>query len=229
MTKVIIRQPGYLPYLGYFKKIQTCDVFVHLDDVLYSTGGGDNKNKIRTFQGTKILPVPISKPHDIKFNEIKIANDMDWREKHRNSIKENYKVAPFFDRYWNSIENILSKEWKKLIDLNLEFIKYFCSVLNLTTKTVRSSELDTKSTKSTKLLEICQKLGATCYISGEIGKNYLDVKLFENAGIEVIFEKFEHPIYRQIHGEFIPYLSIIDVLFNEGDNTKTILANSKNW
>ena len=71
-------------------------------------------------------------------------------------------------------------------------------------------------------------MGATSYISGEMGRDYLETKLFQDAGIEVLFEKFEHPVYRQIHGEFIPYLSIIDVLFNEGGNTKTILANSKN-
>lgn len=228
MTKIMIRQPGYLPYLGYFKKIETSDIFVHLDDVQYSTGGGDNKNKIRTYQGTKVLSVPLSKPYGKKFNEVEIANNIDWRDKHKNSIKENYKEAPFFDQYWNAIEEILSKDWKKLLDLNLEFIRYFCSVLDLTINTVRSSELDIKSTRSSRLLEICQKLGATTYISGEGGKNYLDIKIFHDAGIEVVYEKFQHPTYQQFHGEFIPYLSIIDVLFNEGENAKIILANSKN-
>lgn len=228
MTKVIIRQPGYLPYLGYFKKIQTCDTFVHLDDVQYSSGGGENKNKIRTFQGTKILSVPLSRPYDVRFDQVMIANNIEWQEKHKNSIKENYKVAPFFEQYWDSIANILNKDWKKLVDLNLEFIKYFCSVLDLTVKTIRSSELELKLTKSARLLEICQKLGATTYISGEVGRNYLDIELFHDAGIEVIFEKFEHPTYRQVHGEFMPYLSIIDVLFNEGENAKNILAKSKN-
>lgn len=228
MTKVIIRQPGYLPYLGYFKKMQACDVFVHLDDVQYSSGGGENKNKIRTFQGTKILSVPLSKPYDVRFDQVRIANNIGWQEKHKNSIKENYKVAPFFNQYWDSIESILNKEWEKLVDLNLEFIRYFSSVLDLTTKTVRSSELELELTKSAKLLEICQKLGATTYISGELGKNYLDAKLFQDAGIEVVFEKFEHPTYRQVHGEFTPYLSVIDVLFNEGENARNILARSKN-
>jgi len=228
MTLVMIRQPGYLPYIGFFKKIQTSDIFVYLDDVQYSIRDGDNRNKIRTHNGSTLLTVPLSKPFGKMINEVEIANSIDWRNNHKNAIKENYKKAPYFEKYWNSIETILSKKWEKLIELNLELIQHFNLVLDLKTKTIKSSELKIKSTKSQRLLDICKKLNASTYVSGELGKDYLDKKKFEEMGIKVLFEKFQHPIYKQIHGEFIPYMSIIDLLFNEGDNAKYILKNSKN-
>lgn len=228
MTSIIIRQPGYLPYLGIFKKIQSCDIYVHLDDVQYSIRGGDNRNKIRTHNGTMWLSVPLKNPFGKMLNEVQISNDSDWSTHHKNSIKANYGKAPYFKQYWDDIEHILSKKWNKLIDINLEFIKYFCSVLDIRTKTILSSELDVSSIKSERLLEICKKLNATTYISGELGKNYLDENLFNTNGIKVIYEKFQHPVYHQLHGEFISYLSIIDLLFNEGDESKTILSSATN-
>ena len=229
MTVVMIRQPGYLPYLGFFKKIQTSDIFVYLDDVLFSKDGDENRNKIRTFAGTAWLTVPLLRPvFGKKINEVRVANHVDWSTKHKNSIKENYKNAPYFSQYWDSIDHILSKKWTKLIDLNFELIHYFNSILDLSTKTVRSSELGISSTKSVRLLEICKKLNAQTYVSGELGKNYLDENIFQDAGIKVLYEKFHHPTYKQIHGDFVPYMCIIDLLFNEGDRSKEILASSKN-
>jgi len=228
MTLVMIRQPGYLSYIGFFKKIQTSDIFVYLDDVQYSVRDGDNRNKIRTQNGSIVLTVPLTKPFGKMINEVEIANSIDWRSKHKNAIKENYKKAPYFEKYWDNLETILSKKWEKLIELNLELIQYFNVALDLKTITIRSSELKIKSTKSQRLLDICKKLNATTYVSGELGKNYLDKKKFEDIGIKVLFEKFQHPTYKQIHGDFIPYMSIIDLLFNEGDNAKYILKNSKN-
>ena len=92
----------------------------------------------------------------------------------------------------------------------------------------RAVKFDLDSTKSQRLLDICKKLNATTYISGEIGKDYLDEKIFHESGIEIIYEKFQHPIYRQNYGEFVSHLSILDLLFNEGRNSRTILLNSKN-
>ena len=229
MTIVMIRQPGYLPYVGFFKKIQVSNIFVYLDDVQYSIGSGDNRNKIKTPNGTTYLTVPLAKPFGKPVNEVEIDNTTDWKNKHKNLIREYYSDTPFFDDYWNSIELILDKEWKKLIDLNLEFIEYFKKILNLETKCIHSSTLNIDSTKSQRLLDICKKLNATTYISGEIGKDYLDEKIFHESGIKIIYEKFQHPIYRQHYEGFTPYLSILDLLFNEGKNSRTILLNSKNF
>ncbi|MEM3063462.1 MAG: WbqC family protein [Nitrososphaerota archaeon] len=228
MTTVMIRQPSYIPYLGFFKKIQASDIFVYLDDVQYSVRGGDNRNKIKTESGIVWLTVPLSHPFGQKLNEVKIANTQNWSAKHKDLIRVSYKKAPFFDKYWYSIESILNKKWDKLIDLNLTLIEFFNSELRLKTKTIKSSVLNITSTSSQRLLEICKCVGADTYISGEMGKNYLDEEIFRKAGINIKYEKFQHPTYKQLYGNFIPYLSIIDVLFNEGDASKEILYNSKN-
>lgn len=229
MSLISIRQPGYLPYLGFFKKIQSSDIFVYLDDVQYERGDWDNRNKIRTYEGSIWLTVPVLNKFGQKLNEVNIANNQDWNKKHRLTIKTNYQKAPYFAKYWKKIDSILSKKWEKLIDLNLALIKYFNSELDLQTRTVKSSELQINSVGSQRLLDICKELGAKTYLSGEIGKNYLDEKIFRNEGIKVIYEKFKHPIYHQFHGEFIPNMSIVDLLFNEGENAREILLKSTNF
>jgi len=229
-VKIIsIRQPGYLPYLGFFKKIESVDVFVFLDDVQYSRGDWDNRNKIRTSNDSAWLTVPIlSKPARV-LNQVKIDYSKDWLYKHKTTIKFNYENSPFFDLYWKNIESIFDKSYKKLLELNMSLIDYFLSVLQIKTETILSSTLDLNSTGSKKLLDICKLLDADTYLSGELGKNYLDKKIFQNANIKIIFEKFHHPVYNQNNSNFLSNLSIIDLLFNEGPNSIEILKNSKNY
>lgn len=229
MTIVSIRQPGYLPYMGFFKKIQSVDTFVFLDDVQYSRSDWDNRNKIRTPEGSMWLTLPILNKSGKLLNQIEIDNSKDWLYKHKAAIKFNYESCPYFDLYWEDIQNILDKSYTKLIDLNISLINYFISVLNIDTKTIFSSELNIQSAGSQKLLEICSSLKADTYLSGELGQNYLDEKIFENENIKIIYEKFEHPIYRQKYSEFVPNMSIIDLLFNEGENSSYILKNSNNF
>lgn len=228
MTIISIRQPGYIPYMGFFKKIQSSNVFVYLDDVQYERGDWDNRNKIHTAEGSAWLTVPVLNKFGEKLNEVKIDNTKNWNSKHRTTIKINYQNAPFFQKYWEKIEHILNSKWEKLIDLNLTLIEFFNFELGIKTKTVRSSELQINSTGSQRLLEICQKLNADTYLSGPLGKNYLDEKIFSSASISIVYEKFEHPQYHQMRENFIPNLSIIDLLFNEGAKSKDILLNSKN-
>jgi hypothetical protein len=229
-VKVIsIRQPGYLPYLGFFKKIESVDTFVFLDDVQYSRGDWDNRNKIRTPNDSIWLTVPIlSKPVKL-LNQVKIDYSKNWLYKHKSAIKFNYENSPFFDLYWKNIESILDKSYEKLLELNISLIDYFLSVLQIKTETILSSTLDLNSAGSKKLLDICKLLDADTYLSGELGKNYLDKKIFQNANIKIIFEKFHHPVYNQNNSNFLSNLSIIDLLFNEGPNSIEILKNSKNY
>ena len=161
-------------------------------------------------------------------NEVLISYETDWQNIHCNQIYQNYKSAPFFFSYWSDIEKILTCKYKKLIDLNFQLIEYFNHVLGITTKTIKSSELAVTQTKTERLIEICSKLNATCYISGIAGKDYLDEKLFLNSGIKLIYEHFIHPTYRQLHGNFIDNLSIIDLLMNEGPKSKKIINDSTN-
>ena len=229
MTFISIRQPGYLPYLGFFKKIQSSDIFVFLDNVQFEKNDWDNRNKIKTIDGAAWLTVPVLHKFGTKLNEIKIDNKQDWAKKHRKTIEMNYQKANYFSDYWKDIENILNKKWEKLVDLNFEFITYFMKKLSITTPTIKSSELEVSNAGSERLLDICKKLNVNTYLSGELGKNYLNEDIFTKNGINVIYEKFTHPIYRQIDDEFVSNMAIIDILFNEGENAGKILRESKNY
>ena len=229
MTVISIRQPGYLPYVGFFKKIQSVDIFVFLDDVQYERGDWDNRNKIKTFNDTQWLTVPIYNKFGSMLNEVRIDNTHDWSKKHKSTIKINYQKSQYFEKYWNEIEKILDKKWEKLIDLNFALIDYCISELDIKTKTIKSSELKVEKSGSEKLLEICKRLNASTYLSGELGVNYLNEEIFNDAGIKVVFEKFYHPTYNQIHSKFVPNMSIIDLLFNEGKNAEKILEKSQNY
>jgi hypothetical protein len=229
MTVVSIRQPGYLPYMGFFKKIQSCDIFVFLDDVQFEKNDWDNRNKIKTSEGVMWLTVPVVHKFGQKLNEIKIANNGNWKDKHRKAIKLNYQKSRFFENYWSEIDDILAKEWDTLIDLNFILINYFSSKMGINTKTIRSSELKIKNSGSERLLEICKNVSADTYLSGELGKNYLDEEIFRQSKINIIYEKFQHPIYTQLGNIFQSNMSIMDLLFNEGEKSKTILENSTNY
>lgn len=229
MKLISIRQPGYFPYLGFFKKIESADVFVFLDDVQYTRSDWDNRNKIKTTDGSMWLTIPILNKSKEFLNEVKIDHTQNWIYKHKSAIKFNYQNSPFFDLYWKDIESILNKKYTKLIDLNMKLINYFKSVLDINTETVFSSDLKINSSGSEKLCQICMKLKADSYLSGELGQNYLDSKLFENNQIKIIFEKFEHPTYSQMNSKFLPNMSIIDLLFNEGNNSINILKKCRNY
>jgi len=218
-----------MPNLGFFKKIQSCHIFVFLDDVQFEKDSFDNRNRIKSSDGVTWITVPLARPvFGRKINEVLISYETDWQNIHCNQIYENYKSAPYFSSYWSDIEKILTCKYKKLIDLNFKLIEYFNHALDITTKTIKSSELAVTKTKTERLIEICSKLNATCYVSGIAGKDYLDEKLFSNSGIKLIYENFIHPTYRQLHSNFIDNLSIIDLLMNEGPRSKKIINDSTN-
>ena len=224
----MIRQPGYMPNLGFFKKIQSSDIFVFLDDVQFSKDSFDNRNKIKTISDFDWITVPLQRPvYGKKLNQILISDSTNWIKKHSDLIYENYKSAPFFSSYWYEIKQILDRKFNSLIELNLNLINYFLKILEIPNETIKSSELKTSKTKTERLIEICKLLNASCYIAGKGGKNYIDETLFQKSNIDLTYENFIHPQYSQLHGNFIENLSIIDLILNEGPNSSKILKNSK--
>ena len=229
MTVITIRQPGYMPNIGFFKKIQFSDIFVYLDDAQFAKDRFDNRNKIRTVEGFRWLTVPVKRPvFGKKLNEISISYESDWINEHIDLIYENYHKANYFSSYWEPIKKILNGNFEKLIGLNLELINYFCNELKISTKIIFSSSLDISETKTKKLIGICSKLNASCYTSGISGHDYLDKELFLNSKIKLAYENFTHPKYKQIHNDFKENMSIIDLLMNEGENSQKIIRETKN-
>ena len=228
MKVVAIHQPEYLPWLGFFKKMMNAELFVFLDDVQFRKKGWQNRNRIRINDGTTLLSIPVHTHSYPKINEVTIDNEKNWSIRHKKSILYNYARAPYFDEIKDFIESIFEKKFQYLVDLNTEIIKFIMNELEIKSKIVFSSELEISKKGSGRVLDICKAVGADHYITGTFwAESNLRVEEFKKSNIDVEFQKFQHPIYKQIHGEFIPEMSIIDLLFNEGrKEAKKILQNS---
>ena len=228
MKVVAIHQPEYLPWLGFFKKMMNVELFVFLDDVQFRKKGWQNRNRIRINDGTTLLSIPVHTHSYPKINEVTIDNEKNWSIRHKKSILYNYARAPYFDEIKDFIESIFEKKFQYLVDLNTEIIKFIMNELEIKSKIVFSSELEISKKGSDRVIDICKAVGADHYITGTFwAESNLRVEEFKKSNIDVEFQKFQHPIYKQIHGEFIPEMSIIDLLFNEGrKEAKKILQNS---
>jgi hypothetical protein len=226
---VSIHQPGYLPWLGFFKKIMYSDIFVFLDDVKFVKRQWHNRNQILTKDGPMFLTVPIIKNSGENINEIKISYDEKWNINHKKSLFYNYNKSKFFEQYWDFFEKVYSKKFENLLELNTEIINFFIKELEIKTKIIFSSELGITEKKSELNLEICESLNADVYLSGIQGKNYLIEKDFEKKNIKIEYQNFQHPNYTQNHKSFVPNMAFVDLLFNEGKNSKKILENSNNF
>lgn len=218
---IAIHQPNYLPYLGFFDKMMKADIFVIYDDAQFNKEDFQHRNKIRIYHGWKWLTVPVEKK-PVPINEIKIRNEIKtknikWSDAHIKCIEDGYKKADYYLNYKIEFENIYRKHYDKLIDLNMEIISYLKNAFNIDTKIVFSSKFGFTSTSTKRLVDIVEALEGDTYLSGAGGRNYLDVSMFKNKGIEVKFQEFNHPIYRQTYKDFMPNMSAIDALFNVGE------------
>jgi hypothetical protein len=223
---VAIHQPNYLPWLGYFRKIFLSDAFVFLDSVQFEKNGYTNRVKIKTPNGGKWLTVPVAtagKPEQL-IKDVEPLNSAGWSEKHWKTLEQNYKKAPFFGEYAPKLKKFYEKDWSRLADFNIALAEFICKEIGLSKKFVRSSELRAEGKSSELLAGICRKLGATKYLSGEGAKSYTDEQVFKNSGIELVYSPFKHPIYPQLHGEFVPKVSFLDALLNVGKEAKSLLS-----
>ena len=228
MVTIAIHQPEHHPWLGFVKKMSQTDIFVFFDDVQYNSSGFQNRNYIKTNTGKTLLSVPVLSKFDSKINEIKIDKTKNWFKKHKKSIMINYSKTDFFEEYKNKIEEIYETEYEYLIELNTKVIKFFLNELKIKTKIIFSSSLNLDSNSPKKILEICKKFNADKYISGvHWGLENLNLKEFSDNQIKIEFQKFLHPIYKQCHSPFIPNLSTLDLILNEGENGRKILEKSK--
>lgn len=220
-----IHQPAYLPWLGYFHRIAASDIFVLLDDVQFERNSFINRNRIKTPQGSTWLTVPVlMKGHLSKtIGDMEINNSQPWTRKHWNAIFLNYKKAPYFKLYSEFFEDVYAREWKLLADLNFFMLKWFLKTLDIRIEISKASEGDFQGHKSDLVLDMCLKLKANVHIFGALGKDYAEVEKFNRSGVTPVFQSYSHPVYRQLHGNFIPGMSTLDLLFNEGPKSLDIL------
>lgn len=197
-----------------------CDVFVIEDNVQFERQGFQNRNRVKLFDGSIAwLTVPVEHVgKDQLINEVKIANGSEpkWAERHWMTLKHNYRKAPFWQKYAGFLEEAYCRRWEMLIDLNMHIIKSVMDYLGIEKRLVMASSLDVSGRKSDLVLAQCKSLGANVQVAGAGAREYLNVESFENAGIKVVFQDFKYPAYKQMHGAFVPNLSVVDYLFCTG-------------
>ncbi len=211
-------QPVYLPWLGLFHKISLADSYCFFDIAQFLLKDWNNRNRIKTSDGVSWLTVPVHKKGyvDKQMKDIEIDNDYDWRKKHWNTIFQYYKKTPYFKRHSDFFEDTYTRDWYLLSDLNEYMLHYFLDVLGIKVGFFKASEHRFEGRKSDQVLDMCKKMKADGFVFGEQGRNYAVKEDFERNSIRVYFQSYKHPVYRQRWGGFVPYLSVIDLLFNEG-------------
>jgi hypothetical protein len=216
--RVAIHQPEHLPWLGFLDKARRADRFVFLDTVAFKKNYFENRNRIRTPQGWAWVTVPVL--HKGKFgqtfNEVEINNQTRWAEIYFRTIRQNYAKAPFWTTYETALADIILLPRERLVDFNLALIEFLFAAFGISTPTLRASALNPDGKKGDLLLDICRKAGAGVYLSGPSGRDYLDESIFSAAGIGVEYHAFTHPEYRQAFAPFVPGMSSLDLLLNEG-------------
>lgn len=224
--KIAILQSNYIPWKGYFDLINMVDEFILYDDMQYTKRDWRNRNKIKTPQGLKWLSIPVEvkgKFHQ-KISETKIS-DPDWAEKHWSIIKQNYSKSTFFKEYQEIFENIyLNNNEEYLSRINYNLILAVCKILGITTKIRWSNEFNLIDGKTEKLLGICKDCEGKTYISGPAAKGYFDEELAKTDDIKVEWIDYSnYTEYRQLHLPFEHGVSILDLIFNEGENAKNFM------
>ena len=244
---VSAHQPNFMPYLGFFDKMQKSNIFVIRDEVLFVKKEFHNRNKIRinshdnlSSPKCKWLNVPVTNYNDYILHVL-IKKDAEhknklWHENILHDLKSNYKHTPYFDDFFPKLEEIFKNSNGSLISLNMKIINFLKESFKIKTKIVFASELGLKpihyqkSDASEDLANICKVLNADTYLSGSAGKNYLNREPFTKADIKLEFQEYNHPTYRQNYPEFLFNMSAIDTLFCIGKMPATkkqlILSNS---
>jgi hypothetical protein len=215
-------QPTYIPWIGYFDLIRQADIFVFLTDVQFSKQGWQVRNKIKSQQLELTLTLPVKKaPLETLLNKIVIDNTKLWKKNHLKTIYYNYSKSKYFNEVFPFLEELYSFKTDSLSEFNMHLIKEIARKIGLKTIFIDSNllNIDPKD-KLDRIIKICQVVEASDYISTSgslsylVSMNYL--KIFDEASIFFKINKYNPAVYPQLKNPFIPYLSIIDLIFNVG-------------
>ncbi len=217
---ISIHQPQYIPWLPYFLKAEESNIFIILDSVDFQKNGLQNRNQINTVNGPLWLTVPVKQKSKQKIIDVQINNNLNWKKKHWSTLLQNYRKANAFSHYMDEMEKIFSQEWNYLNELNISIMEKMFNWLGIDIPTLRSSEMNAEGNGSELILNLCLETGATKYISGIGGHNYLDEVAFKEAGIEIIYrapELLGSYLQQFPKLDFVNNLSALDIIFNCGD------------
>jgi hypothetical protein len=214
--KISIHQAAYLPWLGYLSRIAESDVFVFLDTVQFEKNSFTNRNRIKTSSGSLWLTVPVLQKGHLSKScfDLEIDSKQDWQKKHLRSIEMSYSKTAQFSSRFLELQKLFANSHERLADLCYWQLLFWLSQFKINTPIIRASSLPVYGNKSDLVLALCKYLNATEYISGPLGKDYLNVDDFQQANVLLSYQDYPHPIYPQLYGEFIAGMSVVDSWMN---------------
>lgn len=226
MKKVLIYQSYYIPWRGYFDMINMADEFIIFDSMQIAKGFY-NRNQIKTPNGKIWLTIPLQKKNyqntHLQINNTLVMNQY-WRDTHWKSFKSFYSKAPYFKEYKNIFEEIYLKDENNLSKINSDFIFAVCKILGINTKITYDTDYEIIDGKNERLISLVKQAGGNIYVSSPVAQNYMDIKAFNNAGIEIEWMNYDnYPEYSQLYPPFDPYVTILDLIFNEGPNASKFM------
>lgn len=223
---VSINQPAYLPWLGYFHRIACSDLHIVLDRVQFEKNSFTNRNKVRTKAGWCWLTVPVAtsgKFGDLGIDHIEVAAEARWAAKHWATLYVNYRKTRYFAEHSVFFEQLYRQPWRLLNDLTSEATAYLLKSFGIVTPVRVSSRMAATGRKQDLILNLCQEVGATVYLSGPFGRDYLQEAAFRDAGIKVRYQDYRHPTYPQAYAGFEPFMAAVDLLFNCGSESLNVM------
>lgn len=230
--KAVISQSMYFPWVGLLEQVRQADVFVHYDDVQF-TRGFYNRVQVKTPRGTQWLTVPLRDQHRGQLiDEVTVDDRSDWRSQHLDVLKQAYANAPHYQEMLALVEKVFNQPSNSLADVSRNSIVALAEYFGLDqdTRFVGSRELGVGGSSSQRLRDLCVALGADIYITGHGARNYLDHQIFEDKSIEVRYMKYNCAPYPQMHGDFTPYVTGLDLVANCGKEGRSVIQSEViNW
>jgi hypothetical protein len=231
-TVVAIHQPNFLPWLGWFDKLARADVFILLDHVQFPrTSRGTYVNRVKLLVGAKATwvtaPIVRARGSVQRIDEVLVDDAQPWREKALRTVEHNYRRAPAFEDTFPLLDEILTHTSDRLAELNEHGLRRLAQTIGLdAAKFVRSSSLSPRAASTELLIELTKAVDGTTYLAGGLaGSTYQEDEKFAEAGVELRYQRFEHPVYAQAVEPFVPGLSIVDALMSCGaEATRALLA-----
>lgn len=218
MKKVVVLQSNYIPWKGYFDLIHDADRFIFYDDVQYTKNDWRNRNKIMMAGGPKWLTIPTGTDAHRLICEVELP-DPSWQAKHWETIRQNYRRAPFFKHYRPFFEEIyLAHRWQRLSELNQHMITRIArDLLGIEAAFDDSRNYSLAGQRLDRLIDLVSQCEASHYISGPAAKSYIKQHRFDEIGVELIWKDYEgYPAYRQTQLPFEHGVSVLDLLFSVG-------------
>jgi hypothetical protein len=227
--RVAIHQPQYLPWLGYFDKLDSADVFILLDTVQFKKHEWQNRNRIRTKEGWQWLTVPVIDRFPERIDLVEINSRADWARKHCQALRLHYGHAPFWEPLGPQLLALLDAPGEKLSPLNVALVELLGRHLGIQTHCILASTLTARNEPTDRLIDLCRAVGGTEYLAGQGGAAYMETGRFIEAGIGVQVQVYQHPEYPQRSAPFVSHLSVVDLLFNCGPESLPILRSGRRW